>query len=83
MALTVLVETPQVQEDAKTKVTGETSNIRTVETQDSTLLVNLEEDEFIQHTFSSIRTSDVADPTQLEETSIKPAQHQILSEEGL
>lgn len=83
MALTVLVETPQVQEDAKTKVTGETSNIRTVETQDSTLLVNLEEDEFIQHTFSSLRTSDVADPTQLEETSIKPAQHQILSEEGL
>ncbi|RVW54026.1 Cyclin-A2-1 [Vitis vinifera] len=81
VALTVLVETPQVQEDAKTKVTGETSNIRTVETQDSTLLVNLEEDEFIQHTFSSIRTSDVADPTQLEETSIKPAQHQILSEE--
>lgn len=81
VALTVLVETPQVQEDAKTKVTGETSNIRTVETQDSTLLVNLEEDEFIQHTFSSLRTSDVADPTQLEETSIKPAQHQILSEE--
>lgn len=81
VALTVLVETPQVQEDAKTKVTGETSNIRTVETQDSTLLVNLEEDEFIQHTFSSLRTSDVADPTPLEETSIKPAQHQSLSEE--
>lgn len=72
MSQAVLVETPEVQEDAKTKVTGETSNVRTVD-----------ENEAFQHKFNSVRKCDVADLTQLGETSRKPAQLQSLSEEGL
>ena len=82
VAPAVLVETPQVQEDAKTKATGETSDIKTVETQDSNLPVNLEENGSIQHLFSSVRMCDVAGLTQLEETSRKPGQLHGPSKEG-
>lgn len=82
VALPVLVETPQVQEDAKTKATGETSNIKTVATQDSNLSINLEENGSLQHLVSSLRTCDVADSTQLEETSRKPGQLHSPSRKG-